>query len=335
MICPKCKKQIPDDANDCGYCGAEINHQEQVSKEISFRRYQRWFFYALIAFIILGMILVIVRIYNANSENLARLATMEEKVSEQEEKLEETEEELGRYEDQLSEKEREVQEAEGTLTQLEQELQEKQVELTEKEEELQEKTRKLQEELDARTEIRQEYEECHLNVEEINPVDANLFNMIVQLGKGVSSERLSQMWLADVDYPGQDTSGNGLPDIMERALGTDPSKADTSGNGYDDKTEYINGYNPLGEGKLETDWDFVNENKGKILLQVEDEGQAWYLDHNGRRHFLGHPTLAFETLNNFNHCWDDYHDYDEEEEEWDEYEEEMREMEEGSFEFSF
>ncbi len=292
MICPQCKKQIPDKSNECGFCGAEINHQEQVGKEISYRRYQRWFFYALILFIFLGMILVIVQIYNANSENLARLATMEERVAE-------AEEELG---------------------QQEQELQETEAELSQKEQELQNLTQELQEEVAAKAEIREEYDDCYLNINQLDPTDAYVYNLLVQIGTGVPTEKLDQIPLADVQYPGKDSDGDGLPDVMEYALPTDPYEADTDDDGFDDREEYVAGYNPVGEGKLEPDQDFIDEHKGRILLQVEDDNQAWYLDHEGKRYFLGNPGDAYETLRSLEHCWDYESGGEEEPEEFDAFE---------------
>ncbi len=73
--------------------------------------------------------------------------------------------------------------------------------------------------------------------------------------------------------PTLDSDHDGLPDVQERVLGTDPNnpdtdndgvtdgdeilkyrtnplKADTDGDGYSDGTEIKNGYNPNGPGKL-------------------------------------------------------------------------------------
>lgn len=47
-----------------------------------------------------------------------------------------------------------------------------------------------------------------------------------------------------------DTDGDGLLDINEKKYGTNSKKFDTDGDGFGDKEEIMNGFNPLGKGKL-------------------------------------------------------------------------------------
>lgn len=47
-----------------------------------------------------------------------------------------------------------------------------------------------------------------------------------------------------------DSDGDGLSDLAESFLGTDPYNSDTDGDGYTDKEEILAGYNPLGPGRL-------------------------------------------------------------------------------------
>jgi hypothetical protein len=49
----------------------------------------------------------------------------------------------------------------------------------------------------------------------------------------------------------QDTDQDGIPDYIEKIIGTDPLNSDTDGDGYLDGEEIENGYNPLGPGRLD------------------------------------------------------------------------------------
>lgn len=48
-----------------------------------------------------------------------------------------------------------------------------------------------------------------------------------------------------------DSDGDGIPDDIEKRIGTNPAEADTDGDGYKDSEEILNGYNPFGAGKKE------------------------------------------------------------------------------------
>ncbi len=52
------------------------------------------------------------------------------------------------------------------------------------------------------------------------------------------------------------------------------------------------------EFKNESDKDFANKQKGKIFLQIENNGEAWYVNpSDGRKYFLGRPDDAFRVMN--------------------------------------
>ncbi len=95
----------------------------------------------------------------------------------------------------------------------------------------------------------------------------------------------------------QDSDGDGLDDKLEKALGTDPTKADTDGDGYSDGDEVKRGYNPLGEGTQQLDTALSNKLKGRILLQVENGGQAWYVSPvDGKRYYMADGELAYQIM---------------------------------------
>ena len=64
-----------------------------------------------------------------------------------------------------------------------------------------------------------------------------------------------------------DTDQDGLPNYLEKILGTDENKQDTDGDSYDDYNEIKGGYHPLNEKKYtEEEWEMVKE-----MIKGEDE----------------------------------------------------------------
>lgn len=110
------------------------------------------------------------------------------------------------------------------------------------------------------------------------------------------SERLSGKILLQVESKGEawyvnPASGTrfylGRPDdafILMRRLGLGITNSDLTN---------IPQSGELKSGKL----DLVNQLRGRILLQVESKGEAWYVNPNdGHRYFLGRPRDAFELM---------------------------------------
>jgi len=65
-----------------------------------------------------------------------------------------------------------------------------------------------------------------------------------------------------------DADKDGLPDYMEKIIGTDADNSDTDGDGYDDLEEIKNGYDPLSDKKYaEEEWQAV-----KDKIKAADEG---------------------------------------------------------------
>ncbi len=277
MICLNCKKQIPDNSAKCPFCGAEVNFERQVVHEVRFRRIQRWIFYAILILIFLGMIGIIVKIYDSNSKLVNDIATTQNE-------LDQRKSELAQAQTDLNSKDSALEQASSQLAQAKNDLEKK--------------TEDYQQILNAKANTDQSLANYKTF---FASTDANIYNAIVKLGVPVTNADLEKIPVADYNLNvGKDSDNDGLSDEVEAALGTNPNKADTDGDGYGDKAEILSGYDPLAKDKkLPINTAYANKMKGKILLQVESHGEAWYVNPaDGKRYFLGLPEQAVETLAN-------------------------------------
>lgn len=129
------------------------------------------------------------------------------------------------------------------------------------------------------------------------PNDA--FNLMRDLGLGISTENLNKLPIGYLPLSGNDTDMDGLSDIFEDAQGTSVTDVDTDSDGISDLDEIKNNTNPLVAGtSTETiDYHLRTNMRGRILLQVEDHGEAWYVNpSDGKRYFLGRPADAFSIM---------------------------------------
>ncbi|NTW22005.1 hypothetical protein HGA34_00485 [Candidatus Falkowbacteria bacterium] len=119
-----------------------------------------------------------------------------------------------------------------------------------------------------------------------------------KLGLGITNNDLSKIPIGiRSDIGGFDTDGDGLANQLEEAIGTDSANSDTDGDGYQDSNEFNNGFNPLGSGKLNYDLKFASRLKGKILLQTESKGEAWYVNpKDGKRYYLANGDAAYQIM---------------------------------------
>ncbi len=130
------------------------------------------------------------------------------------------------------------------------------------------------------------------------PDDA--FEIMQKLGVGITDKNLLKIPVGIAEDSEQDIDGDGLDDALENALGTDMAKNDTDGDGYNDKIEIENNYSPVSNGRPGIDENFTAANAGKIFLQVEGAGEAWYVEPAvQKRYYLGRPAAAFEIMKKF------------------------------------
>lgn len=127
------------------------------------------------------------------------------------------------------------------------------------------------------------------------PNDA--FNIMRSLGLGISDSNLKQIPVGILPFTAYDYDKDGLPDDLEKALGTKIDNPDSDGDDYSDKTEIENWFDPNGKDKLPVNKTLINQLRGRILLQVEKNGEAWYLNPaDDKRYYLGRPADAFEIM---------------------------------------
>ncbi len=125
------------------------------------------------------------------------------------------------------------------------------------------------------------------------------FAVMRSLSVGVTNIDLNKI-RANVDIISPtdvDADGDSLADVLEQGLETDPNSADTDNDNYDDYTEVKSGFNPKGNGSLKFDNGFINKNLGRIFLQIEGRGEAWYVNPvNRQRYYLSRPADAFAIM---------------------------------------
>lgn len=118
-------------------------------------------------------------------------------------------------------------------------------------------------------------------------------------GLGITDANLERIAPATAYLSGADADHDGLPDKFEEAIGTDKNKPDTDQDGFNDKNEIERNYDPNSQSLLPINNSLASSLKGRILLQVEAKGEAWYVNpEDNKRYFLGSPTDAFNVMRN-------------------------------------
>jgi len=119
------------------------------------------------------------------------------------------------------------------------------------------------------------------------------------LGLGISNANLEKIPLGIQEklFNLKDTDGDKIPDNTEIAIGSDPTKSDSDGDGIDDKTEILSGFRPNSQEKYLYDAKLTNRLKGRILIQVQSHGEAWYINPaDAKRYYLGDQETAYSVM---------------------------------------
>jgi hypothetical protein len=127
---------------------------------------------------------------------------------------------------------------------------------------------------------------------------AAAYGMMRDLGLGISNADLEKIPVGvEGRFECLDSDGDGLCNKLEEGLGTDPNDDDSDDDGYKDGTEVKSGYNPKGLGNMIHNNTLVNSLKGKIVLQVESRGEAWYINpDDGKRYYMTDGPAAYQIM---------------------------------------
>ncbi len=297
MRCPNCQRLILNNTPNCPYCGQAVSsnqnsqtnqanpmfatnpmpqvtgippveHHEAVAHEVKKRHWQRWVFYGLIIVIVLGGVWLMVKMNNDNAQLLLAVT--------------QTKDELNKAKVAVSEKELQI-------TQIDESLKKAQ-------EELNAQTEKYKTDVATQAGSVKDLEQCKID---LSASDANIYNLILELGVGSSTANLTKIAVADANLNmGPDADEDGLSDDVEAALGTKNDNADTDGDTFKDKDELLSGFDPLAkDARLPIDQKYADGQRGNILIQIEGSKDAWYVSpSDGKRYFLGRPADGYKAM---------------------------------------
>lgn len=127
---------------------------------------------------------------------------------------------------------------------------------------------------------------------------ADAFAVMREQGIGITNSDLAKIPIGIRELDGSDSDGDGLTDAMEDALNTNKNAKDSDMDGYEDKFEITNSYDPSAKNvKMQYDYNFAQATAGKIFLQVQNKGEAWYVNpSDNKRYFLGRPADAYDVM---------------------------------------
>jgi hypothetical protein len=124
------------------------------------------------------------------------------------------------------------------------------------------------------------------------------YSLLRSAGLGITNANLQKIPIGlNEAFEEADTDGDGLSDKLEAAIGTNPSVVDTDEDSYSDGVEVRGGFNPRGSGVVNLSSAFAQSLRGRILLQVESRGEAWYVHPiDGKRYYMADGNAAYQIM---------------------------------------
>ncbi|MBI2551158.1 hypothetical protein HYV73_02315 [Candidatus Uhrbacteria bacterium] len=130
------------------------------------------------------------------------------------------------------------------------------------------------------------------------PDGQSALELLRMRGLGISNADLSLIPIGIEDrFQDADRDGDGLSDQLEDSLRTNKNVADSDLDGFSDGEEVRTGNNPNGAGKMKTDAALAKRLSGRILLQVETNGEAWYVNPADlKRYYMKDGNAAYQIM---------------------------------------
>lgn len=127
---------------------------------------------------------------------------------------------------------------------------------------------------------------------------AAAYELLRRFGLGITDADLSKIPIGlEARFVEVDIDGDGLSDLLEESIGTDKNNPDTDGDGMNDGDEIRVGRRPDGPGMQILDQNIIDRLRGRILLQVQRNGQAWYIrPTDGRRYYMPNGDAAYQIM---------------------------------------
>jgi hypothetical protein len=124
------------------------------------------------------------------------------------------------------------------------------------------------------------------------------YGLMRDQGLGITNSDLAKIPVGfESRFTCLDTDNDTLCDTLEDGLGTNKLLPDTDNDGYNDGEEVRTGHNPLGVGATPDDKQLGNSLKGKIVLQVQNHGEAWYINPvDGKRYYMPDGASAYQIM---------------------------------------